>query len=62
MSAAMVFLNIGKAFDTAWHPDLLYKLSELRLLASIISLISSFLSNRTFRAKVEGEMATPWVI
>jgi hypothetical protein len=28
MSTAAVFLDIEKAFDTTWHPDLLYKLSE----------------------------------
>jgi hypothetical protein len=30
MSTAEVFLNIEKAFDTTWHLDLLYKLSNLK--------------------------------
>jgi hypothetical protein len=30
MSTAAVFLDIEKAFDTTWHPGLLYKLSNLK--------------------------------
>jgi hypothetical protein len=29
ISTAAVFLDIEKAFDTTWHPDLLYKFSKL---------------------------------
>jgi len=42
------FFDIEKAFDSTWHPGQLYKLSELRLSATIINFISSFLSNGTF--------------
>jgi hypothetical protein len=59
MSTAAVFLDIEKAFDTTWHPGLLYKLSKLEFSAQIIKLISSFLSNRKFRVSVEGEMSMP---
>jgi hypothetical protein len=59
MSTAAVFLDIEKAFDTTWHPGLLYKLSKMHFLTSFIKLISSFLSNRKFRVSVEGEMSTP---
>jgi hypothetical protein len=59
MSTAAVFLDIEKAFDTTWHPGLLYKLSKLEFPARIIKLISSFLSNRKFRVSVEGDMSTP---
>jgi retron-type reverse transcriptase len=59
MSTAAVFLDIEKAFDTTWHPGLLYKLTKLEFSARIIKLISSFLSNRKFRASVEGEVSTP---
>jgi hypothetical protein len=44
MSTAAVFLDIEKAFDTTWHPGLLYKLSELEFPTNLIKLISSFLS------------------
>jgi hypothetical protein len=44
-----VLLDIEKAFDTTWHPGLLYKLSELEFPTSLIKLISSFLSRQKFR-------------
>jgi hypothetical protein len=55
MSMAAVFLDIEKAFDTTWHPDLLYKLSKMHFSTSLIKLISSFLSFFL----VEGEISTP---
>jgi hypothetical protein len=58
MSTAAVFLDIEKAFDTTWHTDLLYKLSELKFSISLIKLINSFLlwEISGFRS---GEMFTP---
>jgi hypothetical protein len=44
MSTAAVFLDIEKAFDTTWHPGLLYKLAKLKFSNNLIKLISSFLS------------------
>jgi retron-type reverse transcriptase len=58
VSTAVVFLDIKKAFDTTWHTGLLYKLSKLDFSASLIKLISSFLSKRKFFVSVEGEMST----
>jgi hypothetical protein len=46
MSTAAVFLDIEKAFDTTWHPGLLYKLSKFQFLTSLIKLISSFFSQK----------------
>jgi hypothetical protein len=59
MSTAIVFLDIEKAFDTTWHPGLLYKLSELQFPISLIKLIASFLTNRNFKILVEGEIYSP---
>jgi hypothetical protein len=56
MSTAAVFLDIEKAFDTTWQPGLLRK---LEFSGSLMTLISSFLSQRKFRVSVEGEMSTP---
>jgi hypothetical protein len=42
MSTAAVFLDIEKAFDTTWHPGLLYKLSKLQFSTSLIKLIGSY--------------------
>jgi hypothetical protein len=36
LSTAAVFLDIEIAFDTTWHSGLLYKLSKLKLSASLI--------------------------
>jgi hypothetical protein len=59
MSTAPIFLDIEKAFDTTWHPGLLYKLSKLNFSTRVIKLISSFLLQRKFRVSVDGEMSTP---
>jgi hypothetical protein len=58
MSTAAVFLDIEKAFDTIWHPGLLYKLSELQFSTSLVKLIASFLTNRKFEFSVEGELSS----
>jgi hypothetical protein len=59
ISTAAVFLDIENAFDTTWHPGLLYKLSKLGFSTNLIKLLGSFLSQRKFRVSVEGEMSTP---
>jgi hypothetical protein len=58
MSTAAVFLDIEINFDITWHLGLLYKLSKLKCSISLIKLINSFLSQRTFRVSVKGEMST----
>jgi hypothetical protein len=59
MSTDAVFLDIEKAFDTMWHLGLLYKLSNLKFLITLIKLISSILSQRKLRVSVEGDLSTP---
>jgi hypothetical protein len=59
MSTVAVFLDTKKAFDTTWHSGLLYKLSKLEFLTSLIKLIGSFPSQRKCTVRVEGEMSTP---
>jgi hypothetical protein len=59
MSTAAVFLDIEKAFDTTRHPGLLYKLSELQFLTSLVKLIASVLTSRNFKVSVEGELLSP---
>lgn len=48
-----VFLDIEKAFDTVWHPGLLYKLSLLGVPYYLHTLIKSFLQHRTFRIRLK---------
>jgi hypothetical protein len=54
MSTAVVFMDIEKAFNMAWHISLPYKLLELKFLISLIKLIGSFLRENS----VEGEIST----
>jgi hypothetical protein len=61
-STAAVFLDIEQAFDTTWHYDLLYRLSQLEFSANVIKLLGSFLSQRKFRVSGEDEMSTPKVM
>jgi hypothetical protein len=44
MFTAPVILDIEKAFDTTWHPGLLYMLYKLKFLTNLFKLISYFLS------------------
>jgi hypothetical protein len=59
MSTAAVFLHIEKAFDTFWHPGLLYKVSKMEFSSNLIKLIRSSVSERKFGVSMEGEMSTP---
>jgi hypothetical protein len=59
MPTDAVFLDIEKAFNTTWHPGLLYKLLKLQLPVNLIKLISSYLSHRKFRVSVEGKISKP---
>jgi hypothetical protein len=59
ISTAVVFLDIGEAFDTTWQPGFLYKLPKLQFSTSFVKLNRSFLSQRKFRVSVEVEMSTP---
>jgi hypothetical protein len=52
ISTAAVFLDIEKAFDTTWHPGLLYRLSTSKFSTRLIRLISAFLSRRKRRRNV----------
>jgi hypothetical protein len=54
MSKSAVILDIEKAFDTTWHPGLLYKLIKLHFSSNLIKLVSKFLCNRKFGVMVEG--------
>jgi hypothetical protein len=59
MSMTAVFLDIGKVFYTTLYLGLLYELSKLKFMTSLMKLIGSFLSQRNFRDSVEGEISTP---
>lgn len=43
-----VFLDVSQAFDRVWHPGLIYKIAQT-LPGNYCQLLSSYLSERTFR-------------
>jgi hypothetical protein len=55
-------LDIEKAFDTTWHPGLLYKLTELQFPINLIKQIAYFLNNRKFKVSGEGEISSPRIV
>lgn len=55
---AAIFLDVEKAFDRIWHAGLIFKMSRLQIPIGLIKLIESFLTNRTFSAKIEDKTLT----
>jgi len=53
-----VFLDVAKAFDTAWIDGLLYKLTLLNLPPHIVHTISLYLRDRTFEAFFQTAMSS----
>lgn len=49
-----IFLDLSKAFDCVNHSKLLFILQNLGMRGNCLNLISSFLSNRYFRVKING--------
>ena len=58
--------DISKAFDKVWHAGIIYKLILLKIPKYIIRFIKSFVTDRTFRVKVNESfcpsMLRPWAI
>lgn len=54
----IVFLDVAKAFDTVWHEGLLYKLISAGVPISMVQLLKSFISERSFRAKINSSFST----
>ncbi|XP_045533955.1 uncharacterized protein LOC106720251 [Papilio machaon] len=54
LSTGAIFLDVAKAFDKVWHNGLIYKLYEHGVPDRLVCIIRDFLSNRTFRYRVEG--------
>jgi len=53
MLTGAVFLDVAKAFNAAWIDGLLYTLTPLNFLSSIVHTISSYLRGQTFEASFE---------
>ena len=54
IATCAVVLYIFKAFDRVWHAGLLHKLKSYGVSCQIISVISSFLSNRRLQEVLYG--------
>ena len=54
-----VFLDIERAFDRVWHDGLIHKLIKLRVNPQFITLLDSFLHNRTCRIKIQNSLSQP---
>ncbi|GFW16037.1 probable RNA-directed DNA polymerase from transposon X-element [Trichonephila clavipes] len=52
-ATGILFLDIAKAFDKIWHDGLLIKLIRLDFPPPLIKSIHSFLSDRSFRVRVD---------
>lgn len=53
-----LFFDVAKAFDKVWHNGLIYKLYEMGVPDRLVHIIRDFLSNRSFRYRVEGTLST----
>jgi len=52
-----VFLDISKAYDSAWHTGLVYKLIHMGLPGELIKVIDSYLAHRAFRVRMDGAVS-----
>ena len=50
--AALLLMDVEKAFDAVWHNGLLKKLHDMELPSDILRIISSFLTDRTIQVKI----------
>ncbi|CAH2037194.1 unnamed protein product, partial [Iphiclides podalirius] len=58
LNTGALFLDVAKAFDKVWHNGLVYKLYGYGVSDRLVCIIRDFLSNRTFRYRVEGVCST----
>lgn len=57
LSTGAMFLDVSKAFNKVLHVGLLHKLIEGGILLSMCKLLDSYLPNRNFRVRTEGELS-----
>ena len=54
-----VALDLSKTFDRVWHKALIFKLPSYGFYPSLCNFISSFLSDRSIAAVVDGHYSSP---
>lgn len=57
-SVGATFFDVSKAFDTVWHDGLIDELIRRKVPGSMIHLLHSFLSGRTFRTKINSALSS----
>jgi len=58
--AAMILLDLQKAFDSVWHRGLIYKLHCIRIPEHIIGIIHNYLADRRFVVNFCGEKSSAY--
>lgn len=61
-SVATCFLDIKKAFDSVWTDGLIWKLRKAGVSDNLVRLITSFLTSRSARVSINGELSDPFDI
>ena len=51
-STGMIMLDLTSAFDSVWHDGLIFKLAALNYPRYLISIVNSYITERTFQVKV----------
>ncbi|KAJ4440600.1 hypothetical protein ANN_08746 [Periplaneta americana] len=54
----MLLLDVENVYDTVWHPGLIYKLYQAGIDPSLVRLIASFLTNRSFQVKYQNSLSS----
>ena len=54
-----IFFDIAKAYDTTWRFGILKKLHNIGIRGNLARFIQNFLSNRSFRVRINSEFSDP---
>ena len=52
-----IFIDFQKAFDMVWKTGILEKMHHLNIIGKMYAWIKSFMEDRTFQVKVEGQLS-----
>lgn len=57
-----ISLDIEKAFDSAFHKGILFKLTELRADPSLVKMFQSYFTDRVFRVQIGNYISSPGAV
>ena len=60
LKAALITLDLEKAFDSAWHNGLLFKLWIAGIRGPLFKILQTFSKNRLVRTRLEGESVSKY--